>query len=87
MVHYPFMNAHSWEWLLDSFLDDSISSMSEEEHWDMPIEPQDKGVSLDDADLRVGEDQQHNAIMGSQNHNTVEFDFDINHTVSQKTVS
>ena len=42
--------------LLGDFLDILISELNDEEHWDMPIEPQDEGVLLDDVDLGTGED-------------------------------
>ena len=48
----------------------------------MPIEPQDKGVLLEGVDLGTGEDQPHNAMTGSQNHDTFEFGFHIDHTYS-----
>ena len=41
----------------------------------MPIEPQDEGVLLDDVDLGLGKDQPHDAMTGSQNHNTFELDY------------
>jgi hypothetical protein len=68
--------------LLGDFLDSSIGKLNDEEHQDMPIEPQDEGVLLDDVDLGTGEDQPHDATMGSQNHDTFELDFHIDHTYS-----
>ena len=59
---------------LGDFLDNLIGELNDKEHWDMPIEPQDEGVLLEGIDLGTGEDQPHNTMMGSQNHNTFEFD-------------
>ena len=56
--------------------------MNHEEHLDIPIEPQDKQVLLDDVDLGMGEDQPHNAMRGSQNHNTFKFSFHTDQTYS-----
>ena len=68
--------------LLGKFLDSSIGKLNDEEHWDMPIEPQDEGVLPEGVDLGTGEDQPHDATTGSQNHDTFELDFHIDHTYS-----
>ena len=48
----------------------------------MPIEPQDEEVLLGDVDLGASEDQPHDATMGSQDHDTFELDFNIDHNYS-----
>ena len=68
--------------LLGDFLDNSIGELNYEEHWDIPIELQDEGALLDDVDLGTGKDQSHDATTGSQNHDTFELDFHIDHTYS-----
>ena len=68
--------------LLGDFLDSSIGELNDKGHWDMIMEPQDEGVLLNDVDLGPGEDQPHDATTGSQNHDTFEFDFHINHMYS-----
>ena len=68
--------------LLGDFLDSSIGELNDEDHRDMIMEPQVKGVLLDDVDLGTGEDQPHDTTMGSQNHDTFELDLYINHTYS-----
>ena len=69
-------------WFLGDFLDTSIGKLNDKEHWDMPIEPQDEGVLLEGIDLGTGEDQPHDVTTGSQNHDTFEFSFHIDHTYS-----
>ena len=68
--------------LLGDFLDKLTSKLNGEEHREIPIEPQDEGVLLDDIDLGTGEDQPHDATTGSQSHNTFELDFHIDHMYS-----
>ena len=51
----------------------------------MLIELQDEEALLDDVDLRAGEDQLHDAMTGSQNHDTSEFDFQIDHHMYSPT--
>ena len=41
-------NIENQVWLLRDFLDNLISELNEEESWNMPLEPQDEGVLLDD---------------------------------------
>ena len=72
---------------LGNFLDSSIGELNDEEHRDMPIEPQGEGELLDDVDLGMGEDQPHNTTTGSQNHDTFKLDFHIDHTYSPARLS
>jgi len=48
-----------------------------EDHFNTPRGFQDKGVPVDDVDLETGDDQLHDATMGSQDDDTFAFDFQI----------
>ena len=68
--------------LLGYSQDNSVSESNQEEHSDVPIEPQDEEVLLDDVDLGASEDQPHDATTGSQSHNTFQFESNTDYTYS-----
>jgi len=68
--------------LLVNILKDSIYKVNFEDHFNIPRGFQDKGVPVDDVDLETGDDQLHDATMGSQDDDTFAFDFQINQLLS-----
>ena len=63
--------------LLVDILEKSIYEVDVEDHFNTPRGFQDEGVPVDDVDLETGDDQPHNATMGSQDDDTFAFNFQI----------
>jgi len=68
--------------LLVDILKDSIYEVNFEDHFNIPRGFRDKGVPVDDVDLETGNDQLHDATMGSQDDDTFAFDFQIDQLLS-----
>jgi len=63
--------------LLVNILEKSIYEVDVEDHFNTPRGFQDEGVPVDDVDLETGDDQPHDATMGSQDDDTFAFNFQI----------
>jgi len=68
--------------LLVDILKKSIYEVDVEDHFNIPRGFQDKGVPVDNLDLETGDDQPHDATMGSQDDDTFAFDFQIDQLLS-----
>ena len=63
--------------LLVDILKKSIYEVDVEDHFNVPRGLQDEGVPVDDVNLETGDDQLHNATVGSQDNDTFAFNFQI----------
>jgi len=63
--------------LLVNILKKSIYKVDVEDHFNVPRGLQDKGAPVDDVNLETGNDQLHNATVGSQDNDTFAFNFQI----------
>jgi len=69
--------------LLVDILEKSIYEVDVEDHFNIPRGFRDEGVPVDDVDLETGDDQPHDATMGSQDDDTFAFDFQIDQLLSR----
>jgi len=68
--------------LLVNILKKSIYKVAVEDCFNIPRGFRDEGVPVDNVDLEIGDDQLHDATMGSQDDDTFAFDFQINQLLS-----